>query len=68
MERVLGAQIITKAFRRNLIPLERMIIILGTVMRLIKEMTVTRGNVMRVVVMKDKKMISRTMKKEQTVM
>jgi hypothetical protein len=35
-----------------------MIIILGTVMRLIKEMAVTRGNVRRVVVMKDKKMMS----------
>ncbi len=45
-----------------------MIIILGTVMRLIKEMTVSRGNVRRVVVMKDKKMISRKMKKEQTFM
>jgi hypothetical protein len=35
-----------------------MIIILGTVMRFIEEMTVRRGNVRRVVVMKDKKMIS----------
>ncbi len=32
-----------------------MIIILGTVTRLIKEMTVTRGNVRRVVVMKEKR-------------
>jgi hypothetical protein len=35
-----------------------MIIILGTVMRLIKAKTVMRGNLRRVVVMKDKKMIS----------
>jgi hypothetical protein len=45
-----------------------MIIILGTVMRLIKETTVTRGKVRRVVVMKDKKRISRKTKKEQTLM
>jgi hypothetical protein len=45
-----------------------MLIILGTVMRLIKEVTVTRGNVRRVVVVKDKKMMSQKMKKEQTLM
>jgi hypothetical protein len=45
-----------------------MIIILGTVMRLIKEMKVNKGTVRRVVVMKNKKMISQKMKKEQTLM
>ncbi len=44
-----------------------MIIILGTVMRLIKEMTVMRGNVRRVVVMKDKKMISQKIEKRANV-
>ncbi len=40
----------------------------GTVMRLIKEVTVTRGVVRRIVVMKSKKMMSRLKKKEQTLM
>ena len=37
-------------------------------MRLIKEVTVTRGVVRRIVVMKDKKMTSKPKKKEQTLM
>jgi hypothetical protein len=39
-----------------------------TVMRLIKEVPVTRRVVRRIVVMKDKKMMSRLKKKEQTLM
>jgi hypothetical protein len=39
-----------------------------TAMRLIKEVTVTRGVVRRIVVTKDKKMMSRLKKKEQMLM
>jgi hypothetical protein len=49
---------------KNPVPME-IVIMVRTVMRLIKEMTVTRGNVKRVVVMKNKKMMSRLKKKEQ---
>jgi hypothetical protein len=52
-----------EGFKKKLNFSQKMIIIPGTVMRLIKEMTVMRGNVRRVVVMKDKKMISQKTKK-----
>ncbi len=40
----------------------------GTVMRLLKEVAVRRGVVRRIVVMKDKKMMSQLKRKEQMVM
>ncbi len=42
---------------KNLVPM-KIIIMVGTVMRLIKEVTVTRGVIRRIAVMKDKKMMS----------
>jgi hypothetical protein len=47
-----------EGFKKKLNYFERLIIILGTVMRLIKEMTVTSRVVRRKVVMKDEKMMS----------
>jgi hypothetical protein len=44
-----------KKVRRHSTHFKRLIIMVGTVMRLIKEVTVTRGVVRRIVVMKDKK-------------
>ncbi len=46
----------------------KIIIMVGTVMRLIKETTVTRGVIWRLVLMKDKKMMSRPKKNEQSMM
>jgi hypothetical protein len=57
-----------KSFKKKKNPFKRLIIILGTVMRLIKEMTIMRGVVRRVVVMKDKKMMCQKTKKDQTLM
>jgi hypothetical protein len=52
---------------KNPVPM-KIIILVGTVTRLIKELTVTRGVTWRLVVMKDKNMMSRLKKKEQRMM
>ncbi len=52
---------------KNPVPI-KIIIMVGTVTRLIKESTVTRGVIWRLVVMKDKNMMSRLKKKEQRLM
>jgi hypothetical protein len=52
---------------KNPVPM-KIIIMVGTVMRLIKELTVTRGVIWRLVVMKDKNMMSRLNKNEQRMM
>jgi hypothetical protein len=52
---------------KNPVPM-KIIIMVGTVMRLIKELTVTRGVKRRLVVLKDKNMMSQLKKKEQRMM
>ncbi len=52
---------------KNPVPM-KIIIMVGTVMRFIKEVTVMRGVTRRIVVTKDKNMMSRLKKKEQTMM
>ncbi len=49
---------------KNPVPM-KIIIMVGTVMRLIKEMTVTSGVVWRLVVMKDKQMMSQLKKRSK---
>jgi hypothetical protein len=49
--------ILLEKIMKNLVPM-KIIIMVGTVTRLIKELTVTRGVIWRLVVMKDKNMMS----------
>jgi hypothetical protein len=56
-----------KKIVKNPLPM-KIIILVGTVMRLIKEMTATSGVMWRLVVMKNKQMMSQLKKKEQMMM